>query len=105
MDVYPSSEDHSVQIASYSTLSKYTDDIGKMSALSEVGYIPDPEEVFKADSKVKWLYYAPWCKEFVCASNGSGAVITQLGGTPSINTERMSEEFSRAYIQAKRLSH
>lgn len=29
MDVYPSSEDHSVQIASYSTLSKYTDDIGK----------------------------------------------------------------------------
>ena len=103
MDVYPSSEDHSAQIASYNTLSKYTDDIGKMSALSEVGYIPDPEEVFKADSKVKWLYYAPWCKEFVCASNGSGAVITQLGGTPSVNTERMSEEFLKSVYSSEKV--
>lgn len=103
MDVYPSSEDHSAQIASYNTLSKYTDGIGKMSALSEVGYIPDPEEVFKADSKVKWLYYAPWCKEFVCASNGSGAVITQLGGTPSVNTERMSEEFLKSVYSSEKV--
>ena len=64
-----------------------------MTALTEVGYIPDPEKVFAADSEVTWLYYMPWCSEFVCAASTSGAVITKLGGTPSVNTERMSEEF------------
>ena len=92
IDVYPDREDHSEQPLKYSNLAKITDS-AKMTALTEVGYIPDPEKVFAEDSEVTWLYYMPWCSEFVCAASTSGAVITKLGGTPSVNTERMSEEF------------
>lgn len=92
IDVYPDNEDHSAQSLKYANLAKITDST-KMTALTEVGYIPDPEKVFAADSSVTWLYYMPWCSEFVCAASASGAVITKLGGTPSVNTERMSEEF------------
>ena len=92
IDVYPDKEDHSEQQLKYANLAKITDS-AKMTALTEVGYIPDPEKVFAEDSEVTWLYYMPWCSEFVCAASASGAVITKLGGTPSVNTERMSEEF------------
>lgn len=92
IDVYPDREDHSEQPLKYSNLAKITDS-AKMTALTEVGYIPDPEKVFAEDSEVTWLYYMPWCSEFVCAASASGAIITKLGGTPSVNTERMSEEF------------
>lgn len=92
IDVYPDNEDHSAQSLKYANLAKITDST-KMTALTEVGYIPDPEKVFAADSSVTWLYYMTWCGEFACAASASGAVITKLGGTPSINTERMSEEF------------
>ena len=92
IDVYPDKEDHSAQTLKYKNLAKITDST-KMTALTEVGYIPDPEKVFAEDSEVTWLYYMPWCSEFVCAASASGAVITKLGGTPSVNTERMSEEF------------
>lgn len=102
IDIYPTSENHSEQKAKYKELSKCTD-TSKMTALSEVGYIPDPEAVFAESSEVKWLYYMPWCKEFVCAASGSGAIITKLGGTPSVNTERMSEEFLKGVFSSDKV--
>jgi mannan endo-1,4-beta-mannosidase len=63
-----------------------------MTALSECGYIPDPNEVFK-ETETKWLFYMPWYGDFVYGATSSGAAITDINGTPSINTERMSEEF------------
>lgn len=102
IDIYPNNETHNEQAAKYKELAAITDE-SKMTTLSEVGYIPDPEAVFAADSTVKWLYVVPWCKEFVCAASGSGAVITKLGGTPSVNTERMSEEFLKNYFASDKV--
>ena len=102
IDVYPDNETHNEQASKYRELAAVTDE-SKMTTLSEVGYIPDPEAVFAADSTVKWLYVVPWCKEFVCAASGSGAVITKLGGTPSVNTERMSEEFLKNYFASDKV--
>lgn len=92
MDIYPQTENHSEQKASYNTLSKIIPE-DKMACISECGYIPDPDKVFAADSEVKWLYFMPWNGEFVCEATATGAIITSLGGTPSINTKRMSAEF------------
>ena len=92
MDIYPESEDHSEQSIKYSTLASIMPE-SKMATISECGYIPDPDKVFAADSKAKWLYFMPWNGEFVCKATATGAIITSLGGTPSINTDRMSSEF------------
>lgn len=92
MDIYPDKEDHSEQSAKYSTLNNLMPD-DKMACISECGYIPDPDKIFAADSKVKWLYFMPWNGEFVCNATPTGAIITSLDGSPSINTKRMSAEF------------
>lgn len=92
MDVYPSTENHSAQEGQYKTLAGLIEG-DKMTALSECGYIPDPDEIYADDSKVKWLYYMPWNGEFICETTATGAIITALGGTPSLNTARASSEF------------
>ncbi len=84
IDVYPTSEDHSAQENKYETLKKITED-GKMLTLSEVGYIPDPDEILNSDT-VNWLYYMPWNGEFIYKE-------TNMYGIPKINTEKMSAEF------------
>ena len=92
MDIYPQYEDHSEQTMSYNTVASIIPE-DKMACISECGYIPDPDKIFAADSKVNWLYFMPWNGEFVCNATSTGAIITSLGGTPSINTKRMSAEF------------
>lgn len=92
IDVYPNTEDHSALTSSYKTLEKISDE-SKMLALTECGYIPDPDEIYAADSEVKWLYYMPWNNEFICAVTGSGAIITNIDGTPSLNPDRASSDF------------
>lgn len=81
IDVYPSSEDHSAQEKKYSELAKITEE-GKMLSLSEVGYIPDPDEA----GTLNWLFFMPWNGEFIYKE-------TDVFGIPKINTERMSSEF------------
>lgn len=81
IDVYPKVEDHSAQEKKYSELNKITEE-GKMLALSEVGYIPDPDE----PGTLNWLFFMPWNYEFVYKE-------TDVFGIPKINTERMSSEF------------
>ncbi len=95
MDVYPNNEDHSAQTQKYNALVNMMPE-GKMACLSECGYIPDPKEVFAEDSNVNWLYFMPWNGEFVCKATSTGSIITSLGGTPSINDERMSSEFLKS---------
>lgn len=84
IDVYPNSLDHSVQENKYNMLDGITED-GKMLALTEVGYIPDPDEL-AASETVNWLYYMPWNYDFVYSG-------TNIYGIPKINEERMTSEF------------
>lgn len=85
IDVYPNTEDHSIQEKSYANLEKITDE-GKMLALTEVGYIPDPDEFNANKDTIKWLFYMPWNGEFISDKSN-------LYGIPELNTARMSEEF------------
>lgn len=80
-DVYPSSEDHSAQENKYDELSKITEE-GKMLALTEVGYIPDPDE----PATLNWLFFMPWNGEFIYKE-------TDVFGIPKLNAEKMSTEF------------
>lgn len=89
-DIYPDSEDHSSQISYYNNLEKITGE-GKMIALTECGYIPDAEEMWKDGAN--WLYYMPWNDGFIFKTTGSGAAVVDIDGNASINTDRMSEEF------------
>ena len=84
IDVYPDDVDHSIQESKHNQLKDYTAE-GKMLTLSEVGYIPDPDELFASET-VKWLYFLPWNGSFVY--NG-----TNVYGIPKLNTENMSSEF------------
>ena len=84
IDVYPNTEDHSPQEAKYKALDTITEE-GKMLTLSEVGYIPDPDEVFAAEN-VNWLYFMPWNGDFIYHG-------TNIYGIPKLNTEKMSSEF------------
>ncbi len=91
MDIYPNSEDHSAQVTQYKTLAKIMDE-SKMATISECGYIPDDAEVFAENSEAKWLYFMPWYGDFVCNATSSGMIITELGGTPTVNENRISAD-------------
>ena len=90
IDVYPSKEDHSVQETSYKNLQKITAD-GKMLALSECGYIPDPDELAANIDNVKWLFFMPWNGDFIY--KGSTVI-----GIPKINEEKMTVDFFKRAI-------
>lgn len=94
VDYYASTEDHSPLVSEYEKLAAYTYE-GKMLALTECGYIPDPQQC--ADQNAMWLYYMPWYGDFVYEAAG-GAAITDIDGTPSPNTERMTEEMLKEYF-------
>ena len=97
IDVYPNSEDHSPLAKSYESLKGYTHE-GKMLALSECGYIPDPQQC--VDEDIMWLYYMPWNGEFIYepVSSTSSSPKTDLFGTPHPNPERLSDEMLQEYF-------
>lgn len=84
VDVYPTELDHSIQENKYTQLYNMTEE-GKMLALTEVGYIPDPDEL-AASETVDWLFYMPWYGEFVYKG-------TNIYGIPKINEERLTSDF------------
>ena len=93
IDVYPSTENHSVLESDYNRLKGFSAN-GKMLALSECGYIPDPDELAQNMDNVKWLYYMPWNS----SGMGDGAFIckgTNLIGLPLINENRISAELMK----------
>lgn len=68
---------------------------GKMIALTECGYIPDPAQCAADDCM--WLFYMIWYGDFVYEASG-GSAITSLDGTPRPNPERMTNEMLVEYF-------
>lgn len=101
IDFYASEEDHSAQTSQYNKLESMNAESGKMLALSECGYIPDPDDCKESGSM--WLYYMIWNGEFVCEVNAAGAVITDFDGTPSPNPERMTNEMLQQYFGSENI--
>ncbi|MGN0687692.1 MAG: glycosyl hydrolase [Oscillospiraceae bacterium] len=112
IDYYANSENHTACVSQYNSLSnlneknykKYLGEdaalptepySGKMLALSECGYIPDPKDC--VDTGCMWLYYMIWNGDFVYKASG-GSAITTLDGTPSPNEERMTNEMLVEYF-------
>ncbi len=93
IDYYASKETHSPCANKYNELAKYTYE-GKMLALSECGYMPDPQQC--VDEGIMWLYYMIWNGDFIYEAGGSTA-ITDFYGTPSPNTERLTNEMIAEY--------
>ena len=94
VDYYASAEDHSPLVKEYENLASYTYE-GKMLALTECGYIPDPQQC--VDENIMWLYYMPWNGDFIYEAKNGGA-ITDINGTPSPNPERLTEEMLQEYF-------
>lgn len=97
IDYYANSEDHSSVAKQYDALAKYTYE-GKMLALTETGYIPDPAECVK-DGKM-WLYYMPWNGSFIYepVSKSNDSPLTDFYGTPNPNPERITNELLKQYF-------
>ena len=81
---------------------------GKMMALTECGYIPDPEGI-KAANTI-WLYYMVWNGDFVYETDAAGKAMVDLNGTPhpnpkkGITNEMLAEYFSNdLYITHNKL--
>ena len=113
IDYYANSENHTACESQYNSLSNYNDKnykkylgedcvlpsepySGKMRALSECGYIPDPADC--VNTGCMWLYYMIWNGDFVYKASASGTAITTLDGTPSPNEERMTNEMLVEYF-------
>lgn len=96
-DVYPDKEDHSPQTKKYEELKELTYE-GKMLALTECGYIPDPQQC--VDEGIMWLFYMPWNGDFIYepSSPGSSTPKCDLFGTPHPNPERLSDEMLKEYF-------
>ncbi len=78
--------DHSSQKERFDYAEEYNH--GKLTALSECGYIPHPEQMKK--DGVKWLWWLPWWGGFVYKREEWRPVIKD--GFPVINDEKMSED-------------
>lgn len=100
IDYYADKENHTPCVNKYKELKGYTYE-GKMLALSECGYIPDPQQC--ADEGIMWLYYMIWNGNFVYNASGNGTAITNIDGTPSPNTERMTNEMLAEYFSNENL--
>lgn len=69
---------------------------GKMLALSECGYIPDPQGC--VDNNTMWLYYMIWNGDFIYELDTAGKAKVDLNGTPSPNTKRVTNEMLVEYF-------
>lgn len=99
IDFYASKEDHSPVSAEYKKLKKITYE-GKMLALTETGYIPDPDKCL--EEGIMWLYYMPWNGSFIYepVSASSDTPIMDFYGTPNPNPERISNELLKQYFSS-----
>ncbi|MDE6726440.1 MAG: beta-mannanase [Oscillospiraceae bacterium] len=99
IDFYASKLDHSPVSAEYKKLDKCVYD-GKMLALTETGYVPDPQQC--VDEGVMWLYYMVWDGGFIYEptnkSNLGSTPVTDLYGTPNPNPDRITNELLKQYF-------
>lgn len=87
-------QDHSSQKGKFLEVTSYT--YGKMAALSECGYIPDPEEL-KRDG-VKWLWWLPWWGSFVYKMDEKWHPVFGEKGLVLHNNEKFSPEQLKSYF-------
>lgn len=86
--------DHSSQKKKFLEVTSYTR--GKMAALTECGYIPDPEELKK--DNVKWLWWLPWWGGFVYKTDENRRPVFDERGLPLHNPDKFSESELRSYF-------
>ena len=96
-DVYPNTLTHAAQVAKYNELVDMTYE-GKMVALTECGYIPDIKDMQENNSI--WLYSMPWCGDFIYDAASSTPKL-DANGMPSVNPERLTEEFLSEYMASE----
>lgn len=84
--------DHSSQKEKYLEVTSYTH--GKRAALSECGYIPDPEELKK--DNVKWLWWLPWWGSFVYKTDEHHRPVFDEKGLPLHNPDKFSEDMLKS---------
>lgn len=101
IDVYPNEMDHTALPSQYTKLETMNADSGKMLALSECGYIPDPDDC--KETGAMWLYYMLWNGDFLCEASANGTVLTDFNGTPSINSKRMSVEMLQQFFASENI--
>lgn len=84
------------------------DSTGKMMALTECGYIPDPDGIKAANTM--WLYYMVWNGDFIYETDAAGKAMVDLNGTThpnpkkGITNEMLAEYFSNdLYITHNKL--
>ncbi len=86
-------DDHSAQKPRFDDVTSYTS--GKMAALSECGFIPEPDELVR--EKVSWLWWLPWWGSFVYAVDGWKPIFDKKN-QPFCNQKYMNEVFlTRAF--------
>lgn len=88
-------QDHSSLKEKYLEVTSYTH--GKMAALSECGYIPDPEELKK--DKVKWLWWLPWWGGFVYKTDENRRPVFDEKGLPLHNPDKFSEDMLKSWFE------
>lgn len=96
IDYYADKKMHTSHIFQYESLAKADGYSGKMLALSECGYIPDPAKC-KEDGAM-WLYYMIWNGDFVYKTLPNGKPDVDLDGTPTPNEERLSVELLQEFF-------
>lgn len=96
-DVYPNTLTHAAQVAKYNELVDMTYE-GKMVALTECGYIPDIKDM--QENNAIWLYSMPWCGDFIYDAASSTPKL-DANGMPSVNPERLTEEFLSEYMASE----
>lgn len=70
---------------------------GKMMALTECGYIPDPEGIKAANTM--WLYYMVWNGDFIYETDAAGKAMVDLNGTPHPNPKKgITNEMLAEYL-------
>lgn len=96
-DVYPelyNVQDHSSQLARYKEVTSYTH--GKMAALSECCYLPDPDALQK--DKAKWLWWLPWWGRFVYDIGEDHRPVLGKSGLPRQNPNHFTEGMLKSYF-------
>ncbi len=86
--------DHSSQKDKFLEVTAYTH--GKMAALSECGYMPNPDNL-KRD-KVKWLWWLPWWGSFVYKMDKNWKPVFDEKGLPLPNNEKFTVENLKSFF-------
>lgn len=93
-ELYDGKQDHSSQLKRFLEVTSYTH--GKLAALSECCYLPDPEELKK--DEVKWLWWLPWWGRFVYDVGEDHRPVLDGNGLPRQNPKQFTEGMLKSYF-------